>query len=242
MRVVAKTDIGLRRSSNEDSYAAGELPGSVAWAVVCDGMGGAAGGNIASSTAVKLISERISSGYHKGMTTNSIRNILMSAITAANYSVFEKGRENPELAGMGTTVVATILVDGVACIAHAGDSRAYLLSEGKLRQLTKDHSFVQEMVDNGTLTLEEAKDDPRKNIITRALGIDEEIRIDFCEEFLDDKDVLIICTDGLTNFVDESEICDITSNCSYYEYAEQLVNRANKNGGGDNVTVVTLSY
>ena len=100
MRIVAKTDIGLKRVCNEDSYAAGELPGSVAWAVVCDGMGGATGGNIASSTAVKLISERISSGYHKGMTSNSIRNILISAITAANISVFDASRENPELMGI----------------------------------------------------------------------------------------------------------------------------------------------
>lgn len=242
MRIVAKTDIGLTRTSNEDSYAAGELPGSVAWAVVCDGMGGSAGGNVASSTAVKLISERISSGYHKGMSTNSIRNILTSAITAANYCVYESGKNNPELTGMGTTVVAVILVDGVACIAHAGDSRAYLLSEGKLKQLTKDHSFVQEMVDNGRLTEDEAKNDPRKNIITRALGVDEEIRIDFCEEFLSDSDVLLICTDGLTNYVTELEICEIARENSYYEYAEQLVNRANNNGGGDNITVVTLSY
>ena len=242
MRIVAKTDIGLKRVCNEDSYAAGELPGSVAWAVVCDGMGGATGGNIASSTAVKLISERISSGYHKGMTSNSIRNILISAITAANFSVFDISRENPELTGMGTTVVAAILVDGVACIAHAGDSRAYILSKSSLRQLTKDHSFVQEMVDNGSLTEDEAKIDPRKNIITRALGVDEDIRIDFCEEFLDEDDVLLICTDGLTNYVTESEICDITSESNYYEYAEKLVNRANSNGGGDNITVVTLSY
>lgn len=242
MRIVAKTDIGLKRVCNEDSYAAGELPGSVAWAVVCDGMGGATGGNIASSTAVKLISERISSGYHKGMTSNSIRNILISAITAANFSVFDISRENPELTGMGTTVVVAILVDGVACIAHAGDSRAYILSKSGLRQLTKDHSFVQEMVDNGSLTEDEAKIDPRKNIITRALGVDEDIRIDFCEEFLDEDDVLLICTDGLTNYVTESEICDITNESNYYEYAEKLVNRANSNGGGDNITVVTLSY
>ena len=242
MRIVAKTDIGLKRVCNEDSYAAGELPGSVAWAVVCDGMGGATGGNIASSTAVKLISERISSGYHKGMTSNSIRNILISAITAANFSVFDISRENPELTGMGTTVVVAILVDGVACVAHAGDSRAYILSKSGLRQLTKDHSFVQEMVDNGSLTEDEAKIDPRKNIITRALGVDEDIRIDFCEEFLDEDDVLLICTDGLTNYVTESEICDITSESNYYEYAEKLVNRANSNGGGDNITVVTLSY
>ena len=242
MRIVAKTDIGLKRINNEDSYATGELPGSVAWAVVCDGMGGAAGGNVASSTAVKLISERISSSYRKGMTANSIKNMLVSAITAANISIFEASRKNPELSGMGTTVVAVVVVDGEACIAHAGDSRAYVLSDGKLRQLTKDHSFVQEMVDSGNLTEAEALDDPRKNIITRALGVDEEIRIDFCEEFIDDKDVLLICTDGLTNYVNSEEICEITSDGKYYEYAEKLVNRANENGGGDNITVVTISY
>lgn len=242
MRIVAKTDIGLKRINNEDSYATGELPGSVAWAVVCDGMGGAAGGNVASSTAVKLISERISSSYRKGMKANSIKNMLVSAITAANISIFETSRNNPELSGMGTTVVAVVVVDGEACIAHAGDSRAYVLSNGKLKQLTKDHSFVQEMVDSGNLTEAEALEDPRKNIITRALGVDEEIRIDFCEEFIDDKDVLIICTDGLTNYVKSEEICEILSDEKYYEYAEKLVNRANENGGGDNITVVTISY
>ena len=242
MRIVAKTDIGLKRINNEDSYATGELPSSVAWAVVCDGMGGAAGGNVASSTAVKIISERISSSYRKGMTANSIKNMLVSAITAANISIFDISKKNPELSGMGTTVVAVVVVDGEACIAHVGDSRAYVLSEGKLRQLTKDHSFVQEMVDSGNLTEAEALADPRKNIITRALGVDEEIRIDFCEEFIDDKDVLIICTDGLTNYVNSEEICEITSDGKYYEFAEKLVNRANKNGGGDNITVVTISY
>ncbi len=242
MRIVAKTDIGLKRTNNEDSYATGELPGSVAWAVVCDGMGGAAGGNVASSTAVKLISERISSSYRKGMTANSIKNMLVSAITAANISIYELSRQNPELSGMGTTVVAVVVVDGEACIAHAGDSRAYVLFDDKLRQLTKDHSFVQEMVDSGNLTEAEALEDPRKNIITRALGVDEEIRIDFCEEFIGDKDVLIICTDGLTNYVNTEEICEITSDGKYYEFAERLVNRANENGGGDNITVVTISY
>lgn len=242
MRIVAKTDIGLARTNNEDSYAAGELPGSVAWAVVCDGMGGAAGGNVASSTAVKIISERISSTYRKGMTANSIKNMLVSAITAANITVFDAARNNPELFGMGSTVVAVVVVDGEACIAHAGDSRAYLLSEGKLRRLTKDHSFVQEMVDSGNLTEEEANNDPRKNIITRALGVDEDIRIDFCEEFIDDKDVLLLCTDGLTNYVNSEEICEITSDGKYYEFAERLVNCANKNGGGDNITVVTIAY
>lgn len=242
MRIVAKTDIGLIRTSNQDSYAAGELPGSVAWAVVCDGMGGTNGGNLASSTAVKIISERISSSYRQGMSFFSIKNMFMSAIIAANVSVFEMSKEKPELSGMGTTVVVAIVADERVYVAHAGDSRAYILSSGKLHQLTKDHSFVQEMVDSGKLTADEAREDPRKNLITRALGVSEDLQIDFCEEEIKENDVLLICTDGLTNYVEPEEIYELTDDGKFYEFAERLVNRANNNGGGDNVTVVTVSY
>ncbi len=242
MKIVAKTDIGLQRESNQDSYAAGELPGAVAWAVVCDGMGGAAGGNYASSTAVKVISERITSSYRTGMSASSIRNMLTSAIAAANISVYDMSKADPELTGMGTTVVVAIVVDNNVFIAHAGDSRAYILSDGSLNQLTKDHSIVQEMIDHGTLTPDEAKVDPRKNIITRALGVDSELRIDFDIADISEKDVLILCTDGLTNFVEPQEIYELTDDGKFYEYAERLVDRANSNGGGDNITVVTMSY
>lgn len=242
MKIVAKTDIGLQRESNQDSYAAGELPGSVAWAVVCDGMGGAAGGNYASSTAVKVISERITSSYRAGMSASSIRNMLTSAIAAANISVYDMSKADPELTGMGTTVVVAIVVDNNVFIAHAGDSRAYILSNGSLNQLTKDHSIVQEMIDHGTLTPDEAKIDPRKNIITRALGVDYELRIDFDIADIGENDVLILCTDGLTNFVEPQEIYELTDDGKFYEYAERLVDRANSNGGGDNITVVTVSY
>lgn len=242
MKIVAKTDIGLQRESNQDSYAAGELPGSVAWAVVCDGMGGAAGGNYASSTAVKVISERITSSYRVGMSASSIRNMLTSAIAAANISVYDMSKADPELTGMGTTVVVAIVVDNNVFIAHAGDSRAYILSNGSLNQLTKDHSIVQEMIDHGTLTPDEAKVHPRKNIITRALGVDYELRIDFDIADIGENDVLILCTDGLTNFVEPQEIYELTDDGKFYEYAERLVDRANSNGGGDNITVVTVSY
>ena len=242
MKIVAKTDIGLQRESNQDSYAAGELPGSVAWAVVCDGMGGAAGGNYASSTAVKVISERITSSYRAGMSASSIRNMLTSAIAAANISVYDMSKADPELTGMGTTVVVAIVVDNNVFIAHAGDSRAYILSDGKLNQSTKDHSFVQEMVDSGKLTLDEAKEDPRKNYITRALGVNSDVRIDFCQEFLSEDEIIILCTDGLTNFVSPEEVFELTDDGDFNQFAERLVNRANNNGGGDNVTVVTMSY
>lgn len=242
MKIVAKTDIGLTRTSNQDSYAAGELPGSVAWAVVCDGMGGTNGGNLASSTAVKIISERISSSYRQGMSFSSIKNMFMSAIIAANVSVYDMSKENPELSGMGTTVVVAIVTNERVYVAHAGDSRAYILTSGKLHQLTKDHSFVQEMVDSGKLTADEAREDPRKNLITRALGVSEDLQIDFCEEDISENDVLLICTDGLNNYVEPEEIYELTEDGKFYEFAERLVNRANNNGGGDNITVVTVSY
>lgn len=242
MRIVAKTDMGSVRPNNQDSYAAGELPNSVAWAVVCDGMGGASGGNVASSTAVKIISERISSSYKNGMSGNSIKNILTSAISAANIEVFDESMADSDLSGMGTTVVAAIVADNAVFVAHAGDSRAYILREGSLNQITKDHSFVQEMVDKGRMTADEAKDDPRRNIITRALGVQDELRVDFCEEYIDENDVVLICTDGLTNYVSDNEIISLTSDGKFNDFAERLVDKANQNGGGDNITVVTLSY
>lgn len=242
MKIVAKTDVGRVRENNQDSYAAGELPGGVAWAVVCDGMGGSAGGNVASSTAVKIISEQITSSYRVGMSSNSIKNMLVSAINAANISVFDIGCSNSELSGMGTTVVCAVVTGGEAYIAHAGDSRAYMLSGDKLIQLTRDHSMVQDMVETGKITALEAKSHPRKNIITRAVGVDREIRVDFCVQEMTGSDVLLLCTDGLTNFVEQDEICTLTKDNMYYEFADRLVERANHNGGGDNITVVAVTH
>lgn len=242
MRIVAKTDIGRVRDSNQDSYAAGELPGGVAWAVVCDGMGGAAGGNVASSTAVKMISQQITAQYRDGMSGNSIRNMLASAVAAANVSIFDLARSNPELHGMGTTVVAAILSDHMARVAHVGDSRAYKISSEGLIQMTRDHSVVQELVETGRLTPDEAKAHPRKNIITRALGVDETVDIDFCEDRMEPDDVLLLCTDGLTNYLETDEIFQIAKNSGYYESAQQMVDLANQHGGGDNITVVAITY
>lgn len=242
MKIVAKTDIGKKRNSNQDSYAAGELPNGVAWAVVCDGMGGVSGGNVASSTSVKIISEQITASYRTGMSPKSIKNMLISAINAANISVYDISRANDELEGMGTTVVCAVVTDGVAFIAHAGDSRAYIFSSGTVNQLTKDHSVVQEMVETGKLTESEAKTHPRKNLITRAVGVESEIKVDYCDTDLADGDILLLCTDGLTNYVEEDDFGKIIENNSYYEVADLLVNKANENGGGDNITVVAIAY
>ncbi len=241
MKIAAKTDVGRVRETNQDAYATGELPEGVAWAVVCDGMGGVAGGNIAATTAVKVISERITSAYRASMQGRSIKNLLVSAINAANVSVYDIAQANPEFSGMGTTVVCAIVTEHMAYISHVGDSRAYMLSGDTLEQLTRDHSMVQDMVETGKITQLEAKLHPQKNIITRALGVQPEVRIDFFERAMENNDILLLCTDGLSNYVESDEICTLV-NGTYYEFAERLVSRALQNGGGDNVTAVTLAY
>lgn len=241
MRIVAKTDKGHVRDSNQDAYAVGEFSDEVVWAVVCDGMGGAAGGNIASALAVKVISDKINVSYREQMRDSSIKNMLDSALNAANVEVFDMAESKQELKGMGTTVVCAIVKDGQAYIAHAGDSRAYILKNGEISQITTDHSMVQDLLDKGKITSEQAQNHPNKNIITRAVGVDENIEIDFDQIDLDDNTTLLLCTDGLSNYVSNEEILELTSDGKHYAFADRLVNKANENGGGDNITAVVIS-
>lgn len=241
MKIVAKTDKGKIRSSNQDAYAVGELPGEVAWAVVCDGMGGAAGGNIASALAVKVISDKINASYSEKMRDSSIKNLLDSAITAANIEVYDMADAHTDLKGMGTTVVCAIVRDNIAFIAHAGDSRAYIANQNGVSQVTTDHSLVQDLINQGKLTEKEAEHHPNKNLITRAVGVDKRIEIDFSQLDLNNDETLILCTDGLTNYVSTDELFQEISDGQYYAFADRLVKRANNNGGGDNITVVAIA-
>ena len=241
LKIVAKTDKGKIRESNQDAYAVGELPGEVAWAVVCDGMGGHAGGNIASALAVKVISDKITSCYNAKMRDSSIKNLLDSAITAANIEVFDMADSHNELYGMGTTVVCAIVRGDRVFIAHAGDSRAYIATQDSVKQITVDHSVVQDLVNSGKITEDEAEHHPNKNLITRAVGIDKAIDIDFAEADLLDNETLILCTDGLSNYVSDTELLEDIKDGQYYAFADRLVKRANHNGGGDNITVVAIA-
>ena len=241
MRIVAKTEKGNVRDSNQDAYAVGEFSDEVVWSVVCDGMGGAAGGNIASALAVKVISDKINASYRNQMRDSSIKNMLDSALTAANIEVFDFAEAQPDLRGMGTTVVCAIVRDNQAYIVHAGDSRAYVINNGNIRQITTDHSMVQDLLLRGKITPEEAEHHPNKNIITRAVGVNKAIEIDFEQIDLEDDDTLLICTDGLSNYVSNDEMLELMSDGKHYAFADRLVKKANENGGGDNITVVVIS-
>ncbi len=240
MNITGNTDKGRVRNSNQDAFAFGSFDDGTMWAVVCDGMGGANGGNVASRMAVDNLSASLKSGYRLNMSENSYKNLLQSAVNAANIRVFDKSKEDEGLKGMGTTVVAVMVSHSVAYIAHAGDSRAYLFADGKLNQLTRDHSVVQSMVEDGKITKEEARVHPRKNVITRALGVDDTIDVEFTVVDLPQKYSLLLCTDGLTNYITLGELVDILDGEDRAEVATNLIEAANNNGGGDNITAVVI--
>ncbi len=239
MKTTGDTHIGLVRSSNQDALRFGDLPNGDMFAVVCDGMGGANGGNIASHIAVDTIAERIRGGYADGQTPHSPAHLLASAMAAANIEIFDRAQAEPLLEGMGTTVVAAIVCGKTAYISHVGDSRLYLYREGALQQITRDHSVVQEMIESGQLTEELARSHPRKHFITRALGVSAMEEGEYDELELRDADKLLLCTDGLTNMVENSAIAAILG-CAEESIIETLITAALNGGGTDNITAVLV--
>lgn len=240
MIIHSKIDKGIVRNSNQDAFIAGQLAENITFAIVCDGMGGANAGNIASEIAVKTVSEYLYNSFRDNMTLNDFERTLKNAISSANMLIFNRAVKDEALKGMGTTIVAAIVKDNDAIIAHVGDSRIYLLND-EIKQLTKDHSIVQTLIENGEISPDDAKHHPRKNVITRALGVEAEVVADFDELTLNTNDTLLLCTDGLTNYVPEANIYEIFKQNDLALVSETLVAKANENGGGDNITVVTLT-
>ena len=241
MKIYSKSDIGLVRSSNQDSYNAEYFPGNSAWAVVCDGMGGANGGDIASKIAVNEITKHINDCYKSELDSNSIRSIMERSVSCANEEIYKKSLLNPELKGMGTTVVLALIIDDILHVVYAGDSRAYIVNKNESVQITTDHSMVQQMVKSGQITEMQAKAHPNKNIITRALGVDSKITLDYIEFKLKESDSVLICKDGLTNYVDSETICKLYNQFPIEVLADKLVFTAKDMGGSDNITVVLVS-
>ena len=226
MKMYGATDIGLVRATNQDNFY---IDKDMKWAVVADGMGGHNGGETASSMAVEEIKKSMAQGVG-----------LKESISNANTLVYRASVENPELMGMGTTVVLCEILGGRLNIAHVGDSRAYLYRGGSLKQITKDHSIVQQLIDSGTITEEQARYHPQRNLITRAVGTEKNILVDYDTIELAENDYILICSDGLSSYVEEDEIINILDGTNTSEIAGKLVEAANSNGGKDNVTVVLI--
>ena len=240
MKLAGKTDVGRVRQENQDDYRAGELPGGAVWALVCDGMGGAKGGREASQGACNVIENFFQEQYAQ-CGAGQEEPFLNKALLYANRFVFQKAAHEEALAGMGTTAVCALVRSGNVYLCHAGDSRAYLIRDGKLTQLTHDHSYVQELVDCGTITEEEAEHHPQKNIITKALGVDYRLEPEFTAAKLMREDRLLLCPDGLTNMVPVEEMEQLLAQGAFYDLPDRLIEAANAHGGSDNITALLLA-
>ena len=240
MEVFSKSDVGLVRTQNQDDFRFGIISPSCVWAVVCDGMGGANGGNIASAAAVDYISTKITDLYKSDMTKEQIGELMAEIVSMANNKIFKLASDDPELAGMGTTCEFVFVKDTTVHVVHIGDSRTYAIRGGKIKQLTEDHSEVQEMVRRGELTYEEAQRHPNKNFITRALGIKSSVRLDYIEANFIYGDVLLICSDGLSNHVTTGEMVKICHENRGDDLINKLIDCAKEGGGTDNITATVI--
>ena len=235
MKTFSMTDIGRKREINQDYVFAtdetiGNLPNLL---VVADGMGGHRAGDFASRFTVEVLAEEVQNSKE-----THPEQILGNAIQTANERLMEEAAKDSRLEGMGTTLVAATILDHVLYFANVGDSRLYLINK-EIRQLSKDHSMVEEMVRLGGLTEEEAKHHPDKNIITRAMGVKDKVEPDFFEYRLKGGDTILMCSDGHTNMVDDDEIFQIVKSArDIVEAVETLIQRANENGGSDNIGIV----
>ena len=239
LKTFSITDIGLKRKINQDyvfssEMQVGKLPNLF---IVADGMGGHKAGDYASKEATRAIVEYIEQSDEENPIT-----VIGKAIEIANRRLWEKSKESEDYAGMGTTVVVATIIEECLYVANVGDSRLYLLND-EIKQITKDHSLVEEMIRLGGLEEEIARYHPKKNVITRAVGGNSEIRSDFFEIQLEPGDVILMCSDGLTNMLDDEEIkLLVEKQRDVVEQAESLVKAANENGGRDNITVTIISY
>jgi serine/threonine protein phosphatase PrpC len=245
-RCAAKTDVGMKREHNEDSFLVNEDLGLYA---VCDGMGGHAGGETASRLAVQTLERELLSTKLRpddpfsGAATledTPLAGALREAIEGACAAVFRTSRANPELAGMGTTCIALLIRGTHALVGHVGDSRAYLVRGEDVHQISEDHSLVNEQVRAGLLSEEEAKHSRLKNIITRSVGFEEDVLVDVMGVETQAGDRFLLCSDGLSNLMENEEIRDALLQNELDDVPAKLIQLANDRGGDDNITVVAV--
>ena len=235
------SDQGCVRKQNQDAYRIVQLDKNTVLCVVCDGMGGAKSGNIASSLAVDVFVEEIHRTWTSNMDQDKIHQMMAGAVKLANFTVFDQAMQFEEFAGMGTTLVAALVRGRNATIINVGDSRAYKVNNDGIRQVTKDHSLVQLMVDRGELTPEMARTYPGKSFITRAIGTEPMVESDLYSLEVSKGDFLLLCSDGLSNMMDEQEILfEVVHGVNKRYCCQRLLDIAKNRGAPDNVTSVLI--
>ena len=240
MRVFGITDRGKVRSNNQDSYRIiTDAEGALAIAVLCDGMGGMRGGEIASDLAAEAFVNCVR-GELQDPGCPDIADIGRESAAYANLKVYDRSQRDERVRGMGTTLVAAIVREHDAVMVNIGDSRGYWLANGQIQQVTRDHSHVQDLVDHGIITQGEARSHPRRNLITRAVGLDGRVRSDIFRMDLREGDRLLLCSDGLSNLLTEAEIGSVLAHGEIEEDCRKLLAAALNRGAPDNVTIVAM--
>lgn len=239
MNIGAFTDKGAVRKLNEDSFFI--TGGRYTYGMVADGMGGHQAGEVASSMVCDIVQREIKKGFYDGMDCADAAGVVKRAFIEANSAVYSYAATHSKMMGMGTTATFAMIYRDKIITAHVGDSRIYSVGSSSIRQITHDHSYVQELLESGQISAEMARNHPKKNYITRAMGTEETIKVDV-DFFNYYGEIVIICSDGLTNMVDDDTICSIVNKHKkdLTTAAKTLVQTANDNGGADNITVVAL--
>ena len=239
--VFAKSDIGKAREINQDYYYISQDTDEPKMYILADGMGGYKGGEIASKLSTDSVRKYIQNNFNSiTKEKEEILKLIKSAVEYANMVVYEKSKEIPELEGMGTTIEVCLIYNNKAYIGHVGDSRIYRIRKDVIRKLTKDHSSVQKLVEDKKITREEAKIHPKKNMLTKALGCTPYVEPDIRARNFEKGDIFIICSDGLTNMLDEKRIYELVKE-NINVAADKLIEEANNAGGYDNITVIIIS-
>lgn len=235
------TDIGQKREENQDRVRVELLGDNMCIAVVCDGMGGAASGAVASQLAVDCFIGRVQENFRPEMNGNSIRNLLLNAVHYANTCVYEKSIEDMDKNGMGTTCVAALVHGKNIYVVNVGDSRAYLLNKDGISRITTDHTYVEYLKSGGQITEEEAKNHPMRNVITRAVGVEPDVDVDYFEHYESGNFSVVLCSDGLSGYCsDELIYCTVFGN-NLDEAVKALIDHSNDSGGKDNITAAIIA-
>lgn len=242
MQAWGLTDPGMVRSQNQDHYAIVKLGRDQLLAIICDGMGGARSGNIASQMAVEVFVEEVKRTTRANMKPDRVDNMLEQALEMANEAVYEQSQLSEEYRGMGTTLVAAFFQKDQLTVANVGDSRAYLFNKDGVKSITTDHSLVELMVQRGEITREAAKFHPGKNLITRAVGTEAKVSCDLYHLKLNKGDSVLLCSDGLSNVMSDQEILfEVIHGVNKNDCCQRLMNIANYRGSPDNVTVALIA-